>query len=99
MLSALTVSGFFDTFKPITVERLIVHIINNIINTVRTIGSVKLLDPPFDIKVIAPSQDIEQSHMCSVRLWILLLFTIFLLDFGTHKVWYCFYYFKVYASK
>jgi len=25
MLFALTVSGFFDTFKPITVERLIVH--------------------------------------------------------------------------
>jgi len=25
MLFALTVSGFFDTFKPITVEKLIVH--------------------------------------------------------------------------
>ena len=94
MLFALTVSGFFDTFKPITVEKLIVHIINNIINTVRTIGSVKLLDLPFDIKVLAPSQDIEQLHMCSVRVWIF-YWILKLIRYGIVF----FYYFNVYASK
>ena len=38
MLFTLTVSGFFDTFKPITVERLIVHT-----RGLRTLNIIKYL--------------------------------------------------------